>query len=90
MKYRCDECGIERRVRHTEIYKGRLLCYNCLRKHRHIISSGALKYNELLSKKITINLSPSQCGEMIEKVKKDKLKKSSYIRSLILKDLEEG
>lgn len=91
--WKCDKCNA--RSRHTHKYKSLFLCNHCFRKVTTTIwGEVAKEYGEYLQPLtvFTLVLTDTQNKLMLKRIKSifgtTKRKKATYLRSLVLRDLE--
>lgn len=88
----CDKCGTKcttlRKFKDEDGYV--FLCWKCFEKKAHIIYCSPKKFNEPLCEKMnaTFMLTHNQKGKYIKRIKKLRIKKSEYHRSLVVSDID--
>ncbi len=87
--YNCEDCG--RKTRSVWRVKGGMFCYWCYLKRRTVLRGYPIFGANMTERQLTaFTLTPEQRDAMHERLVELRIRKGTYVRDLILADLEES
>ena len=86
IKSKCYGC---KKIAKLTGFRGKFYCWNCYRKRADIIGGNPMMFADPLTEQCTISflMTKSQKESMLQRIKSIGVKKSVYIRELLLADL---